>query len=131
MSPEKVCICQAVSCRKLQLLTHVSTVLCMSKACCVAHDELLQQLPSVMGNVSSRCCLPLQVNAEIVVTFEGTTEFGNPFMARQSYLMDEIMWGHQFNQIIYHPEPEDTRYRIDFSRYRRLAASACSKDCQP
>ncbi|DBB04045.1 hypothetical protein WJX77_007564 [Trebouxia sp. C0004] len=57
------------------------------------------------------------VNAEIVVTFEGTTEFGNPFMARQSYLMDEIMWGHQFNQIIYHPEPEDTKYRIDFSSF--------------
>ncbi len=95
----------------------------MSKACCVARDELLQQLSPLMGNIRPRCCLHLQVNAEIVVTFEGTTEFGNPFMARQSYLMDEIMWGHQFNQIIYHPEPEDTRYRIDFSRYHQLALS--------
>lgn len=59
----------------------------------------------------------LQVNAEIVVTFEGTTEFGNPFMARQSYLMDEVMWGHQFSQIIYKPEEHKTRYRIDFSWY--------------
>jgi len=90
-----------------------------------------------MGNTSSRCCLHLQVNAEIVVTFEGTTEFGNPFMARQSYLMDEIMWGHQFNQIIYHPEPEDTRYRIDFSRYvcRSIPSTGsvtlCSQNCQP
>ncbi|KAL3154506.1 hypothetical protein ABBQ32_013968 [Trebouxia sp. C0010 RCD-2024] len=57
------------------------------------------------------------VNAEIVVTFEGTTEFGNPFMARQSYLMDEIMWGHQFTQIIHPPETDDTKYRIDFSRF--------------
>lgn len=63
-------------------------------------------------------CLVMQVNAEIVVTFEGTTEFGNPFMARQSYLMDEIMWGHQFTQIIHPPETDDTKYRIDFSRYR-------------
>ena len=37
-----------------------------------------------------------QVNAEIIVTFEGTTEFGNPFMARQSYLPTEIHWGHKF-----------------------------------
>ena len=89
----------------------------------MARGRLLQQLSHLMGNISSRCCLLLQVNAEIVVTFEGTTEFGNPFMARQSYLMDEIMWGHQFNQIIYHPEPENTRYRIDFSRYHQLAAT--------
>ena len=63
----------------------------------------------------------MQVNAEIVVTFEGTTEFGNPFMARQSYLMDEIMWGHQFTQIIHPPETDDTKCRIDFSRYHVVA----------
>ena len=97
----------------------------------MACDHLLQQLSLLMGTISSRCCVLLQVNAEIVVTFEGTTEFGNPFMARQSYLMDEIMWGHQFNQIIYQPEPEDTRYRIDFSRYHQLAPSLNSQDCQP
>lgn len=61
------------------------------------------------------------VNAEIVVTFEGTTEFGNPFMARQSYLMDEVMWGHQFSQIIYPPEPERTKYRVDFSSFHATA----------
>lgn len=38
----------------------------------------------------------VQANAEIIVTFEGTTEFGNPFMARQSYLPTEIHWGHKF-----------------------------------
>lgn len=26
------------------------------------------------------------------MTFEGTTEFGNPFMSRQSYLASEIKW---------------------------------------
>lgn len=65
-------------------------------------------------NMTLLAC-PVQVNAEIVVTFEGTTEFGNPFMARQSYLMDEVMWGHQFSQIIYKPDVNKTRYRIDFS----------------
>ena len=65
----------------------------------------------------------MQVNAEIVVTFEGTTEFGNPFMARQSYLMDEVMWGHQFAQIIHKPEVDESKYRIDFSRYVSLNSS--------
>lgn len=65
------------------------------------------------------------MNAEIVVTFEGTTEFGNPFMARQSYLMDEIMWGHQFAQIIHPPETDDTKYRIDFSRYHVALQQTC------
>lgn len=30
------------------------------------------------------------LNAEIIVTFEGTTEFGNPFMTRQSYLAEQV-----------------------------------------
>lgn len=37
--------------------------------------------------------LPLaQADAEIIVTFEATTEFGNPFLSRQSYLPNEIHW---------------------------------------
>lgn len=60
--------------------------------------------------------LVLQLHAEIVVTFEGTTEFGNPFMVRQSYLPHEIKWGHKFSQIKYQPEPGETRYKIDFSK---------------
>ncbi len=48
-------------------------------------------------------------------SWQGTTEFGNPFMARQSYLAAEVMWGHKFAPIIFHPEPNGNRYRIDFS----------------
>jgi len=36
--------------------------------------------------------LPTQADAEIIVTFEATTEFGNPFLSRQSYLPNEIHW---------------------------------------
>lgn len=47
------------------------------------------------------------LGAEIVVTFEGTTEMGNPFMARRSYIPSEIYWGHQFKNIIKRPVPGD------------------------
>lgn len=57
-----------------------------------------------------------QMNAEIIVTFEGTTEFGNPFMARQSYLASEIHWGYRFVPIIMHPSPGDTHYTVDLAR---------------
>ncbi|KAK9916760.1 hypothetical protein WJX75_006642 [Coccomyxa subellipsoidea] len=58
----------------------------------------------------------MAVNAEIIVTFEGTTEFGNPFMARQSYLPTEIHWGHKFVSIIGVPPPGQTHYKVDISR---------------
>jgi hypothetical protein len=70
--------------------------------CSTARHELVLTSSSVLG----LCCVGMllflfqhgrwpaaQVNAEIIVTFEGTTEFGNPFMARQSYLPTEIHWG--------------------------------------
>jgi hypothetical protein len=60
--------------------------------------------------------LAVQVNAELIVTFEGTTEFGNPFMARQSYLPTEIHWGHKFVPIMHKPPPGETRYHVDISK---------------
>lgn len=63
------------------------------------------------------------MNAEIIVTFEGTTEFGNPFMARQSYLASEIHWGYRFVPIIMHPAPGDTHYTVDLARCPALPAS--------
>ncbi|KAK9805912.1 hypothetical protein WJX73_004138 [Symbiochloris irregularis] len=56
-------------------------------------------------------------NAEIIVTFEGTTEMGNPFMARQSYLPNEIHWGHSFVPIIFPPTHGKTHYIIDISKF--------------
>ncbi|KAL4443440.1 hypothetical protein ABPG75_011177 [Micractinium tetrahymenae] len=59
------------------------------------------------------------MHAEIVVTFEATTEAGNPFFARQSYLAQEINWGCKFEEIIMPPraEEEAPRYRIDLDRF--------------
>ena len=66
------------------------------------------------------CCaslavLSMQANAEVIITFEGTTESGNDFMARQSYLPSEIKWGHCFSNMISHPAPGTSQYTIDFS----------------
>ena len=70
--------------------------------------------------LARKACLPdpawLQGGAEVIVTFEGTTEMGNPFMVRQSYLPMEIHWGHSFVSIISKPEPGDTHYYVDMTR---------------
>lgn len=60
------------------------------------------------------------MSAELVITFEGTTEFGNPFMARRSYTPTDICWGYQFVDIIVRPHPPDTRYRIDLDRFHNV-----------
>ncbi|KAK9837394.1 hypothetical protein WJX84_010244 [Apatococcus fuscideae] len=73
----------------------------------------------------------MAVAAEIVVTFEGTTEFGNPFMARQSYLPSEIHWGHEFKKIVLPPKPNDTRYIVDVSQFHEVEAHAAIKADTP
>ena len=50
------------------------------------------------------------------MTFEGTTEMGNPFMARQSYLPSEIRWGYQFVRCIHRPHGTATRYIVDIAK---------------
>lgn len=50
------------------------------------------------------------------MTFEGTTEMGNPFMARQSYLPPEIRWGYQFVRCIHRPRNGDTFYTVDTAK---------------
>jgi hypothetical protein len=64
------------------------------------------------------------VAAEIIVTFEGTTEMGNPFMARQSYLPSEIRWGYQFVRCIHRPHGSSTRYTVDIAKCALAPASA-------
>ncbi|KAL3145430.1 hypothetical protein ABBQ38_001675 [Trebouxia sp. C0009 RCD-2024] len=59
----------------------------------------------------------IEANAEIIITFEGTTESGNDFMARQSYLPNELKWGHCFSNIISLPTPGSSQYTIDFSGF--------------
>ncbi|KAK2080060.1 hypothetical protein QBZ16_002456 [Prototheca wickerhamii] len=46
------------------------------------------------------------MTAEIVITFEGTTEFGNPFMARRSYVPSDI--------------DGNTRYTIDLDAFHEV-----------
>lgn len=59
----------------------------------------------------------IDVNAEFIITFEGITESGNDFMARQSYLPSELKWGHCFSNMISHPAPGTSQYTIDFSGF--------------
>lgn len=61
-------------------------------------------------------CVPQALNAEIVVIFEGITELGDSFMVRQSYLAQEIHWGHVFVPIV-KPAPEgEMMHVVDVAR---------------
>jgi hypothetical protein len=44
---------------------------------------------------------------------------GNPFLARQSYLAQEISWGCQFHEIIRKPAAgeEEPRYGVQLDRW--------------
>ena len=76
----------------------------------------IESLHKSMHALSQQLAWHVQVNAELIVTFEGTTEFGNPFMARQSYLPTEIHWGHKFVSILQKPPPGHTHYAVDISK---------------
>ena len=56
------------------------------------------------------------LGAEVIVTFEGTSESGAQFMTRQSYLPSEMHWGYVFAEIIYHAKEGDTEHTVDISR---------------
>ncbi len=57
------------------------------------------------------------LGAEIVVVFEGTSEFGHQFSTRQSYLPRELHWGYQFVQIVHPADPGSTQHIVDISRW--------------
>ena len=77
------------------------------------------RVSSVLHCPPCRLLLPFPqgVSAEIVVTFEASSELGDTFMARQSYLPSEIHWGHTFVNIIKPPQPPDTQAEVDLSRF--------------
>lgn len=59
----------------------------------------------------------LKANFEVVVTLEGTIESTDQkTQARTSYLADEILWGHRFEQIV-HPDKVQKCYEIDFDKF--------------
>lgn len=67
------------------------------------------------------CCVTCSdcaqaLGAEIIVTFEGTSENGAQFMSRQSYLSSEIHWGYVFVDIVHHAKEGETRHTVDIAR---------------
>lgn len=83
-------------------LPRISKALCVLQPCCPLTGHTSASLEAL--------------GAEIVVTFEGTSELGNTFMRRQSYLPSEIHWGCTFVNIIQQAEPGSMQHSIDLSR---------------
>ena len=67
------------------------------------------------------------LGAEVIVTFEGTSESGAQFMTRQSYLPSEMHWGYVFVEIIYHAEEGKTEHTVDISRSGIARSASCYK----
>jgi hypothetical protein len=62
----------------------------------------------------------VQMRAEIVITFEGTTELGNPFMTRRSYLPEEIFWGYVFVNVVGIPTDPDDDYDVNLEQFHSI-----------
>jgi len=60
------------------------------------------------------------MRAEVVVTFEGTTELGNPFMTRRSYVPEEIFWGYQFVNVVQIPRDPSHLYVVDLEKFHTI-----------
>ncbi|GFH12479.1 uncharacterized protein HaLaN_08182, partial [Haematococcus lacustris] len=56
------------------------------------------------------------LGAEIVIVFRGTTELGDNFHVRQSYLPQEIHWGHVFAPILAYAPQGSTQHTVDVAR---------------
>lgn len=82
-------------------------------------------LPTIVSHTidetSPLCGLHLKsleaLGAEIVVAFEGSTELGDMFQVRQSYLPQEIHWGCTFSSIISKAGQGETQHLVDLSRF--------------
>ncbi|KAJ9515642.1 hypothetical protein QJQ45_021749 [Haematococcus lacustris] len=57
------------------------------------------------------------LGAEIVIVFRGTTELGDNFHVRQSYLPQEIHWGHVFAPILAYAPQGSTQHTVDVARF--------------
>ena len=74
--------------------------------------------------------------AEVVVSFEGSIDTtGLNFSARQSYLPNEILWGHTFVRIIHQARPGEIHHRVNLRRFhelepqRMLSSDSCVARC--
>jgi hypothetical protein len=63
-------------------------------------------------------------NAEIVITFEGTSDFGDSFLVRRSYLAQEIHWGCHFVPIVQYAGKGQLRHTVDLSRFHEVVRQA-------
>jgi Inward rectifier potassium channel C-terminal domain len=62
--------------------------------------------------------------AEILVSFEGTSDFGDSFAVRRSYLASEILWGRHFAPIVAAAAPGRLRHTADLSRFHEVVRHA-------
>ena len=62
----------------------------------------------------------VEMRAEVVVTFEGTTELGNPFMTRRSYVPEEIFWGYGFVNVVKIPKDPTGFYEVDLENFHSI-----------
>lgn len=63
-------------------------------------------------------------NAEIVVTFEGVSDFGDSFMVRQSYLASELHWGSLFVPVTQKAPRGSMQHVVDLSRFHDVMMQA-------
>ena len=67
----------------------------------------------------------LKSQFEIIVTMEGTTpETGNTIMARTSYLPNEILWGHRFENATVAYDAESGSYSIQHNLINKTVLDA-------
>lgn len=62
------------------------------------------------------------MQAEIVVTFEAVSDFGDSFMVRRSYLATEVHWGYIFTPITNKAPPGEMQHIVDLSLFHDVAA---------
>ena len=63
-------------------------------------------------------------SAEVVITYEAVSDFGDSFMVRQSYLASEIHWGCLFRPITEKAPPGTLQHVVDLSRFHDVMMQA-------
>jgi hypothetical protein len=89
------------------------------------HIESMLLLPTIMEHIIDERSPMFQLShddlflrgAEVVVTFEAVSDFGDSFMVRQSYLTSEIHWGCVFVPITQKAGLGSLQHLVDLSRF--------------
>lgn len=91
-------------------LSHIQSMLLIPTVMEHAIDE---RSPLFNLNYDNLCAM----QAEVVVTFEAVSDFGDSFMVRQSYLATEIHWGHVFTPITHKAPAGEMRHVVNLSQF--------------